>query len=71
MPRHIPLLQWTALVTPGGDSPGPASVRRSRLRHGAVPSGRTMIRWAREHGLQFIVDADGVRCERTGPNGGE
>ena len=67
----LPLLEWTAIVTPRGNVTGPASVTRSRLRAGHVPSGSTMIRWARQHGLRFTVDAEGVRCERVEPNGGE
>jgi len=59
-------LDWPAIVFP---SSAPADrVRRSQYRNGTLPTTRSLIRWAAEHGLRFVVDADGVRAERIRPN---
>ena len=57
------VLDWPAIVFPSG---APADrVARSKYRLGQIPSGRKMLEWAKAHGLRFVVDADGFRCERV------
>lgn len=56
-------LDWPAIVFPSGAPPD--RVARSKYRLGQVPSGRKMLEWAKAHGLRFVVDADGLRCERV------
>ena len=59
---HERLPDWPAIVFPNNDAS--SRVQRSKYRNGQLPSARKMVEWAREHGLRFVVDADGVRCER-------
>jgi hypothetical protein len=54
---------WPAIVFPTNS--GSDRVQRSKYRNGLLPSGRKMRQWAKEHGLRFTVDADGLRCERA------
>jgi len=56
-------LDWPAIVFPTNS--GSDRVQRSKYRNGLLPSGRKMQQWAKEHGLRFTVDADGLRCERA------
>jgi|GEM_PF-7094497 len=57
---------WPSLVT-FSDNPASNHTQRSQYRRGKLPSARSMIKWAKEHGLRFVVDADGIRAERVAP----
>ena len=59
---------WPALVT-FSDNQASNHTQRSQYRRGKLPSVRSLIKWAKAHGLRFVVDADGLRCERVSPPG--
>jgi hypothetical protein len=55
---------WPSLVT-FSENTASNHTQRSQYRRGKLPSVRSLIRWAKAHGLRFVVDADGMRCERV------
>jgi hypothetical protein len=59
-----PITDWPAIVT-FSESPASNHTQRSQYRRGKLPSVRSLIKWAKAHGLRFVVDADGLRCERV------
>ncbi len=65
MPKHHTPAIWPALVI-FSTNKASDSVTRSRYRKGShSPTLATVQRWCLEQGLRFVVDGDGVRCERV------
>jgi hypothetical protein len=55
---------WPSLVT-FSENPASNHTQRSQYRKGKLPSVRSLIKWAKAHGLRFVVDAGGMRCEKV------